>query len=183
MLLAGDELGRTQRGNNNAYCQDNELTWIDWNVTPERQAFLDFVRRIVKIRSDHPVLRRRRFFHGRRIRGKGIRDIIWLNPSGREMTDADGSGFIQSVGVFFAGDVDEADETGQSVVGDNLLLLLNASHHGVIFTLPSVTAQLPRLELLLNTAVARHEPRYLDPREPFELPERSLALFRWPYIP
>ncbi|HTI50038.1 MAG TPA: glycogen debranching protein GlgX [Planctomycetaceae bacterium] len=184
MLLAGDELSHTQQGNNNTYCQDNELTWLDWNLTPERQAFLDFVRHVVRIRHENPVLRRRRFFHGRRIRGKGIRDIIWLNPSGREMTDADWSaGFIQSVGVFFAGDVDESDETGKSVVGDNLLLLLNASHHGVKFTLPPVAAQLPRLELLLNTAIAAHQPRFLDPKEPFELAGRSLALFRWPFTP
>jgi glycogen operon protein len=180
--LAGDELSHTQQGNNNTYCQDNELTWLDWSLNPERQSFLDFVRRVVAIRQQNPVLRRRRFFHGRRIRGKGIRDIIWLSPSGREMTDVDwNAGFIQSVGVFFAGDVDEQDETGQSVVGDNLLLLLNASHHAVKFTLPSVATQLPRLELLLNTAVARHQPKFVDPKDPFELAARSLVLFRWPF--
>ena len=110
MLLAGDELGHTQQGNNNAYCQDNELTWLDWTMNPDRQAFLRFRAAMsCRFASEHPVLARRRFFHGRRIRGKGIRDIIWLNPTGREMTDADwNAGFIQSVGVLLAGDVDEA---------------------------------------------------------------------------
>ncbi|MFN0051747.1 MAG: glycogen debranching protein, partial [Planctomycetales bacterium] len=182
MLLAGDELGHTQQGNNNTYCQDGNLTWLDWSLDAEQQAFLEFVRRVLKIRRENPVLRRRRFFHGRRIRGKEIRDIIWLNSTGREMTDADWSaGFVQSVGVFLTGEVDEHDETGNLVVGDNLLLLLYASHHGVSFTLPPVAAQLPRLELLLDTSVARHEPRFLSPKEPFVLAERSLALFRWPF--
>ncbi|MSR56814.1 MAG: glycogen debranching enzyme GlgX [Planctomycetaceae bacterium] len=182
MLLAGDELSHAQQGNNNTYCQDNELAWLDWTGSPEKQAFFEFVKRVVQIRRDHPVLRRRRFFHGRRIRGKEIRDIIWLNSTGREMTDADwSSGFVQSVGVFFAGDLDEPDENGKSVVGDNLLLLLNASHHGVKFTLPAVAAQIPKLELLINTAVASHLPRIVDPKEPFVLAERSLVLFCWPF--
>lgn len=182
MILAGDELSHTQLGNNNTYCQDNELAWLDWSPSADKQAFLEFVKRVVQIRRDHPVLRRRRFFHGRRIRGKEIRDIIWLNSTGREMTDADwSSGFVQSVGVFFAGDLDEPDENGKSVVGDNLLLLLNASHHGVKFTLPPVAAQLPTLELLIYTAVASHLPKMIDPKEPFVLAERSLALFRWPF--
>ncbi|MGQ0636233.1 MAG: glycogen debranching protein GlgX [Planctomycetaceae bacterium] len=184
MILGGDELGHSQQGNNNAYCQDNDLTWLDWTMNPDKRAFLEFVRRVIRIRRDHPVLRRRRFFYGRRIRGKGIRDIIWLNPTGREMTDADwNAGFIQSVGMLLAGELDERDESGQSVVDDNLLLLLNASHQGVKFTLPPAAAQLPRLELLLNTAAARHEPRFLDPKDPFDLPGRSLALCRWPFTP
>ena len=87
MLSGGDELCRTQDGNNNAYCQDTAVSWTDWTMTPERQEFLEFTRRIIAIWKDHPVLRRRKFFQGRRIRGAEVQDIAWLDPAGAEMTD------------------------------------------------------------------------------------------------
>ena len=87
MLSGGDEMGRTQGGNNNAYCQDNEVSWTDWTMTPERQDFLEFTRRVIQIWRDHPVLRRRKFFQGRRIRGADVLDIAWLDAAGVEMTD------------------------------------------------------------------------------------------------
>ena len=87
MISGGDEIGRTQAGNNNAYCQDNEISWTSWEITPERRDFLEFTRRLIRIWKDHPVLRRRKFFQGRRIRGADVSDIAWLDPSGREMTD------------------------------------------------------------------------------------------------
>ena len=88
MISGGDELGRTQAGNNNAYCQDNEISWTSLgDRRPERRDFLEFTRRLIRIWKDHPVLRRRKFFQGRRIRGADVSDIAWLDPSGREMTD------------------------------------------------------------------------------------------------
>ena len=180
MILAGDELSNTQQGNNNAYCQDNEICWLDWNVTPQKRAFLDFARRVLKIRREQPVLHRRRFFHGRAIRGTEIRDILWLNPAGREMTDADWqAGFAQCLGVFLDGDVQDCDEQGQKIVGDDLLLLLNASPNPISFTLPPFLASLPPMELLLDTTAAKQEARTVDPKQPYKLDSRSLVLFRW----
>ena len=87
MLSGGDEIGRTQRGNNNAYCQDGELTWFTWPATGTAVRLLDFTRRLIRLRLDHPVFRRRRFFQGRRIRGSAVKDLSWLQPDGAEMTD------------------------------------------------------------------------------------------------
>ena len=88
MLLAGDELGRTQQGNNNAYCQDNELSWVDWTLDrPRREPGL--TRRLIQVFHQHPVLRRRKFFHGRQIRGAAVQDLLWFRPDGQEMSDDD----------------------------------------------------------------------------------------------
>ena len=89
MISGGDEMGRTQRGNNNAYCQDNENSWTRWNLSDDQRAFFEFTCRVVHLMHEHPVLRRRHFFQGRQIRGSGVRDIMWLSRSGQEMTDAE----------------------------------------------------------------------------------------------
>jgi isoamylase len=158
MLLAGDELGRTQRGNNNAYCQDNEISWVDWGAVGEpaaagvparrggpaaqgtNQALLEFVRWLVQFRADHPVFRRRRFFHGQDIRGVPgqLRDIAWFTPAGREMTDADWqAGSAKSLAVFLNGDaISEPGWRGEPIRSDSFLLLFNASELAVEFTLP-----------------------------------------------
>jgi isoamylase len=182
MVLAGDELGQTQGGNNNAYCQDNEISWLNWQMNPEKQEFLEFVRKVIRIRLENPALHRRRFFHGRRIRGLGVKDIIWLNSGGREMTDEDwNAGFVQCLGVFLSGNVEDVDETGQPILGENLLVLLNASHEKVDFRLPPAAANLPSLEVLLDTANPTNEATVHDPKQTFNLQPRSLALFRWPF--
>ena len=181
MVLAGDELSHTQQGNNNTYCQDNEISWLDWNLTPDKQAFLDFARRVLKIRGEQPVLHRRRFFHGRPIRGTAIRDILWLNPAGREMTDADWqAGFAQCLGVFLDGDVQDCDERGEKIVGDDLLLLLNTSPKPITFKLPPILTSRPKMELLLDTTAAVQETRKVDPKKSYRLDARSVVLFRWP---
>ncbi|MFN7086992.1 MAG: glycogen debranching protein GlgX [Burkholderiales bacterium] len=138
MLLAGDELGRTQRGNNNAYCQDNEISWLDWNLGPEQRALLEFVRKVVGLRRDHPLFRRRHFFQGRPIRGKDIKDIVWLNPDGREMSDEEwNNSCARSLGVYLAGEaLQDHDEHGGVITDDNFLLLFNAHHEGIRFTIP-----------------------------------------------
>jgi glycogen operon protein len=140
MLLAGDELGRTQRGNNNAYCQDNEISWIDWSLRDKHGQLIAFVQRLTELRRTHPLLRRRSFFQGRRIIGPEIKDIVWLNPDGREMTDEEwGQSFVRCLGVYLAGQaIDEQNERGQPLVDDDLLILINAHHEPIPFTLPGV---------------------------------------------
>src|SRR5262249_31857605 len=139
MLLAGDEFSHTQNGNNNAYCQDNELTWLDWEPDDQKKAFLEFVRSIVGIWKEQPVFQRRKFFQGRAIRGSDIKDISWIAADGSEMSDEDWSaGFVRTLGVRLAGDlIGEVDERGEPLAGDTLLLLLSAHHEPVAFTLPA----------------------------------------------
>jgi glycogen operon protein len=138
MLLAGDEIGHTQNGNNNAYCQDNEISWLDWDPAHIDAEFLAFVQRLIALRRNHPVFRRRNFFQGRQIRGAGIKDIAWLRPDGQEMTDEEwNQEFARCLGVALSGQaVDEVDERGQRIQDDNFLLLINAHHEEIPFVLP-----------------------------------------------
>jgi glycogen operon protein len=139
MILGGDEIGRTQRGNNNAYCQDNEISWFDWTLTPERRQLLQFFIRMIRLRREHPVLRRRHFFQGRPIRGAGIKDIIWLKPDGGEMTDAEWrESHARSLGVYLSGDnLTETDVQARPVTDVSFLVLFNAHHHEIAFVLPT----------------------------------------------
>jgi glycogen operon protein len=138
MISGGDEVGRTQEGNNNGYCQDNELSWTSWDLSEEQAAFLRFTRRLLALRREHPVLRRRKFFQGRSIRGIGVKDIAWLDPSGREMTDEGWhSPDARALGVLLSGDaIDELDERGRPVSSGTLLVLYNAGPTSVPFRLP-----------------------------------------------
>ncbi|MGH9063498.1 MAG: glycogen debranching protein GlgX [Acidimicrobiales bacterium] len=136
MLLGGDELGRTQGGNNNAYCQDSEVSWYDWAHVDEE--LLSYTRRLLALRRDHPVLHRRRFFHGRHLRGSEVTDIGWFTPEGTVMTDADWeAGYARSIGVFLNGEtIPSPDARGEVVVDASFLLLLNAHDEAIDFTLP-----------------------------------------------
>ncbi|MEU2351310.1 glycogen debranching protein GlgX [Modestobacter sp. NPDC049651] len=140
MLLHGDELGRTQRGNNNGYCQDDEITWIDWDDVDE--GLLEFTKLVTKLRTDHPTFRRRRFFHGRPVRreeGDPVQDIAWLTPAGELMDDDDWDvGFAKSLAMYLNGHgIREMDERGEPVTDDCFYLAFNASHEPIEFTLPS----------------------------------------------
>jgi len=136
MLLAGDEIGRTQGGNNNAYCQDNEISWLDWEHVD--QEVLEFTRRVIAFRTDHPVFHRRGWFKGRPIRGKGVTDIAWFKPDGSNMSDEDwGQWFAKSFGVFLFGDgLLSRDERGRPEHDASFLFLTNAHTDVVPFTLP-----------------------------------------------
>ncbi|MGZ4956632.1 MAG: glycogen debranching protein GlgX [Methylobacter sp.] len=138
MLLAGDEMGHTQQGNNNAYCQDNEISWLCWELKQQDQDLLEFTQRIINLRKEHPLFRRRYFFLGRPIRGGEVKDIVWLNPDGSEMSDADwGQPFSRCLGVHFIGDaLNETDGRGRRLKDNNLLLLINADHQDIAFMLP-----------------------------------------------
>ena len=136
MIRHGDELGHSQLGNNNAYCQDNEISWLDWENTDER--FLAFCARLVDFRRQHAVFRRRRFFEGRPIFGTELSDIGWFRPDGAEMTTRDWeTGFAKSLGVFLNGDaLPDPDPRGQRLSDDSFLLLFNGHHGDVAFVLP-----------------------------------------------
>ncbi|MFI6425933.1 glycogen debranching protein GlgX [Promicromonospora sp. NPDC050880] len=154
MIAHGDELARTQDGNNNAYCQDNELTWMDWELDDERRALLEFARHAVRLRRDHPILHRRRFFDGQ-VAGaaaQGPADIEWLDLTGARMDDTDWhQSYARTVTVFLNGDaITETGSRGEAVVDDSFLLLLNAHSGALDFTLPPV-AYGPEWTVVLDT--------------------------------
>jgi isoamylase len=184
MLQAGDELGRTQHGNNNAYCQDNESSWIDWNLDPPRRELAEFTRLLIHLRQRHPVLHRHKFFQGRRIRGSEVKDLAWFRPDGKEMTDEDwNNGFARSLGIRLAGDaIEEVDDRGHRIVDDTLLILLNAHYEPLPFILPAHRRGV-RWELLVDTRAAAKKggPLLVRGGRPYELEARSLAVFRLPY--
>jgi isoamylase len=156
MLLAGDELGRTQRGNNNAYCQDNETSWVDWHLAEDETSLLEFTRGVAELRRNHPVFRRRRFFTGPADGAAGRPgDIAWFTPSGREMTDADWKiGYAKAMGVFLNGDaISEPDPRGERVRDETFLLLFSADSQPAWFTLPAEEFG-HRWELVLDTGAA-----------------------------
>ncbi len=181
MLLAGDEIGRTQRGNNNTYCQDNEISWIDWNLDRSRRDLLEFTRKLINLFHAHPVLRRRRFFQGRRIRGSEVKDLSWFRPDGKEMTEEDWNNTgTRCLGLRLAGDaIDEVDQRANRIVDNTLLILLNAHYEPVPFVLPAHRPHL-RWDLLLDTreALGKDRDQVMRGGDAFELEGRSLALFR-----
>jgi glycogen operon protein len=181
MILGGDEMGRTQHGNNNAYCQDNEISWFDWELDERRRSLLEFTARLIRLRLGHPVLHRRKFFQGRPLRGSEVKDLTWLRPDGEEMNDADwDSHWLRCLGLRLAGDaLDEMDERGEPVTDDTLLILLNAHHEPVPFTLPADAAG-DRWEVLVDTHAPELEPgaRAVAGGAPLELAPRSLVLLR-----
>jgi glycogen operon protein len=181
MLCAGDELGRSQQGNNNAYCQDNELSWVDWRRDPAREELLDFTRRLIALRHRHPVLRRRHFFQGRQIRGSQVRDLTWFRPDGHEMIDEDWANpHTRCLGLRLSGDaIEEVDEEGRPIVDDTLLLLLNAHHEPLPVVLPAHRRGV-RWHVVLDTDRPRDVAagRPLRGGERFPLAGRAAALLR-----
>ncbi|MEU5099225.1 glycogen debranching protein GlgX [Streptomyces sp. NPDC020996] len=185
MLSHGDELGRTQGGNNNAYCQDNEVSWIDWRLTEEQRGLVDLTRYLIGLRRDHPVLRRRRFFRGETVRhaGQPLPDLVWLAPDAREMTEEDWQRpDAHSVGVFLNGDaIAELDARGRRVVDDSFLLLFNSYWEPMTFRLPDV-AYGERWRTLLDTAEAQDAPDEVEHKAGTEMTveARSLVLLSRP---
>jgi glycogen operon protein len=137
MLTAGDETGRTQGGNNNAYCQDNEISWLPWEWDSEGMALLEFTRQVIALRNKHPLFRRLTFFRGRAVRDSGAKDIVWLQPDGSEMSDEEWSqGHARCLGAHLSGrGLSERDERGVPVEDDDLMLLFNASDEEIAFRL------------------------------------------------
>ena len=137
MLQAGDEMGRSQQGNNNTYCQDNELSWIDWQPGEQSRALLDFTRFLVKVRNAHPGLRRRNFFKGENIRSSKVKDLTWFHSDGREIEFDGSESYIRAFGMRLAGDaIDDTDELGNYIKDDTLIVLLNGHSEPVPFVIP-----------------------------------------------
>jgi isoamylase len=138
MLLGGDEFGRTQNGNNNAYCQDNEISWLNWQRNEKQDRLFEFTKKLIEFRREHPVFRRPKFFQGRRVRGGEIKDVMWFNPGGNEMSDEEwNSPFVRCLGMLISGDaVGLVKEDGEPVRDDTFLLLINAHQEPIPFVLP-----------------------------------------------
>jgi glycogen operon protein len=151
MITSGDELGRTQRGNNNAYCQDSQLSWLPWD-SMDRE-LQDFTSRLIAFRLAHPVLSRRRWFEGRSIRGSNLTDIGWFKPDGTEMSDRDWNvAFARALGVFLNGDgIDSTDPRGEQIVDDSFYVLFNAGSSSIDFIIPQALDHVPWFPVLDTT--------------------------------
>ena len=177
MISHGDEVSRTQSGNNNAYCQDNEISWIDWSLDAEKRALLNFTIKLVHFRLSQPTLRRRRYFQGRSIRGG--KDVAWLAPDGREMTDETwNADFVRSIGMLLNGSViEEVNERGEPIIGDTLLVLLNAHSDNVPFTLPSLDDN-HQWRRVVDTFEPHSSDRSFRSGGRYPLQGRSVAVFK-----
>jgi isoamylase len=186
MLLAGDEFGQTQHGNNNAYCQDSPIAWLDWNLSVDQRALLDFVRELVRLRKIQPVFRRRHFFQGRPIHGAEIKDLYWFKPDGSEMSDRDwASGSARCLGMVLPGDqITEVDEHGERIVGDSFAVLFNAHHEPVSFRLGTRRRDV-RWTCVLDTFTPGAPRRTFKHMSKFPLQARSLAVLHaeFPSVP
>jgi len=202
MLLAGDEMGRTQQGNNNAYCQDNEVSWVHWQragavqaadrrarrARPAAQArnteLLAFVRMLIRFRADHPVFRRRHFFQGEPGREvhQQLGDIAWFTPAGKEMTDADWeTGSANSLTVFLNGDaISELGRRGEPIRDDSFLLLFNAGEFDLEFALPPAHYGVLWTKVLDTTVpvIAAQDATVFQPADLVTVPSRSVQVLR-----
>ena len=182
MLLGGDEFGRTQNGNNNAYCQDNELSWFHWGKWDEKQkALFEFTRRLIQLRHQHPVFRRPKFFQGRRIRGSEIKDVMWFNPGGNEMSEKDWSlPLARCLGMMLSGDtIDVLGFQGEPIRDDTFLFLMNAHYETISFLLPG--QENIEWQLLLDTATESGflaEPKSFPSGDELPVIDRGVCLLK-----
>jgi isoamylase len=179
MLLAGDEFGQTQHGNNNAYCQDSPIAWLHWKHTEEQHELLAFAKEVMRLRKAHPVFRRRLFFQGREIHGAQIKDIYWLKPDGTEMTDADWhSGCARALGMVLPGNqIKEMSEIGTRIVDDNFAVFFNANAESIDFHLGMRSRDI-RWTCVFDTAATVPETRIFQHASIFPLQGHSLAVLR-----
>jgi glycogen operon protein len=177
MIRGGDELGHTQQGNNNTYCQDNDLSWMDWNLQDWQQRLLEFACRMTRLRARNPVLRRRQFFQGRAICGDTATDIVWLTREGNPMTTADWhAARARVLGVCLNGQIDEVDERGRPISGATLLIFFSAEDQEIRVRLPHL-AQHNYWRPLLDTARLDQVPRRCPGGTPYTLRGRCCAVF------
>ena len=181
MLTGGDEWGRSQNGNNNTYCQDNEISWFNWERDEKQNQFVEFTRKLIQLRSDHPVFRRPKFFQGRRIRGSEIRDVMWFNPGGSEMSEEEWtSRFVRCLGMLLSGDtMDVLNFEGEPIRDDTFLLLINAHYEPIPFVLPG--QEHIEWQLVLDTMDPNGfvmEPRKLASGDDVDLGGRAACLFQ-----
>ena len=179
MLLAGDEFSQTQHGNNNAYCQDSPVAWLNWDLSAEQRALLDFTRRVLDLRRTQPVFRRRHFFQGRPLHGHEIKDLYWLKPDGTEMSDVDwNTPHDRCIAMVLPGDqITETGEQGERIVGNSFAILLNAHHDAIPFRLGARRSDL-RWRCILDTAMPGLEARTFEQMDVFPLQPRSLSVLQ-----
>jgi glycogen operon protein len=179
MLLGGDEVARTQGGNNNAWCQDNEVSWFDWNLDEDRRELLEFTRRLIAMRRQHPVFRRRNFLEGRSVSGSGLQDVWWFRPDGRRMTRRDWqTPDLRTLGVFLnGGELHEANARGEPISDESFLLLFNAHHEPVTFALPARRFG-ARWKLELSTAEPHVDDTSFAARSEVPVEARSIVVLR-----
>jgi isoamylase len=186
MLLHGDEVSRTQDGNNNTYCQDNEISWVNWDLDDEKQGLLDFTRRLVELRSEHPVFRRRRFFAGSADHGgeSEVGDIAWFQPDGQHMDEESwANGYARSMMVFLNGaQIPEPDARGQKTVDDSFLVIFNGHHEPIDYTLPGDTYGEGWL-VEIDTAADQIKPEEHSPGAHITTQGRSVVVLRAPREP
>jgi glycogen operon protein len=178
MLCAGDEMGRTQRGNNNAYCQDNETSWLDWDLDARKRALLAFTTRLIRLRQAQPVLQRRRFFQGKTFRDSSLKDAAWFRPDGQEMTEPDWQEpYIRAVAFLLGGDaIGAPDERGRRIIGDSLLVCLNAGDGPLSYRVPDLEWG-SEWDLLLDTAgPTDHKAEHVQANGVVEVEARSLVV-------
>jgi isoamylase len=186
MIAHGDELGRTQQGNNNVYCQDNPLAWVDWELQPWQHDLLAFSRKVVALRRRHPVFRRRRFFAAEAVQGsgEGVGEIAWLTPGAKPMTDADWrNGYARALMTFLSGDrLPDPDPRGQKVLDDSFLVMFNAHHEELEFTMPDQEYG-PWWHVTIDTAEENGSQEHGDTYRPGEIvvvAARSVVLLQHP---
>ena len=179
MLLAGDEFGQTQHGNNNAYCQDSPVAWLDWHFSAEQRALFHFVCEVIRLRNAQPVFRRRHFFQGRQIYGAEIKDLYWLKPDGTEMSEADwNAGHVRCICMVLPGDqITETDEHGERIIGDSFAILCNAHHEAISFRLGARRRD-TRWSCVIDTAAPHVALRVFEHMSYFPLRARSLVVLR-----
>jgi isoamylase len=181
MIAHGDELGRTQNGNNNVYCQDNELAWVDWKRAREHEVLLEFTARLTALRAAHPIFRRQRFFQGRPLRGVGIDDIAWLRPDGVQMSDEDWNGGHPTLAIYLNGrGIPDRDELGGMIIDDSFLLMINTHHRQHTFAIPDETYG-HAWQVAVDTAdplLAHSRRRSLAPGARLRVPSRSMLVLQ-----
>jgi isoamylase len=181
MLLAGDEIGHTQRGNNNAYCQDNEISWIDWNFDEAAQRLMEFTARMIATRRAHPIFRQRAFFRGEPVGEGKEKDIVWLKPDGTEMTAQEwDESFARCLGVYLSGDaLRETDRRGRPVHDASFIVLFNAHHDTIGFRLPAFDGHATWFtQIDTASETGRPQTAEIESGEEYPLQGRSLALLR-----
>ena len=178
MILAGDEVGHTAQGNNNCYAQDNFLSWVNWELTVAQTKQLEFLRRLIAIRKEQPALARRRFFKNA-THGDDVDDIYWLDSSGRQMSEDDwNQPGRRSLGLLLLGHCSQIDDQGACIIGDNLLILMNAHENAVSFVMPPEVRKFRQLDRLFDTYQGDTNVVAFDISKPYLLQPRSMALFR-----
>lgn len=180
MLVAGDEISRTQRGNNNAYCQDNEISWLDWANADK--VLLEFTRKVIQLRKSHPVFCRRRWFQGQRIHGIGVEDIAWFSPDGSEMSDEDwNNGYAKSLAVFLNGQgIHSVDDKGKRIVDDSFYVIFNAHYGSIDYRLPEKKYGSTWIKVIDTSSNDVAEGDSFNPGETIRVKSRSVVLLKSP---